>query len=225
MMKLKNRILFVEGSDDFHTVMAILNHYQVDETFSVIIPDSEGKVNQKARPTELGGIHNVLKAADVFLIDNSNSERIGIVIDADEDINARWQSVLSILSKAGYTNLPKNPNLDGTIIKQDDKTTFGVWIMPDNQTRRGFLETFLTFLVDENDDSWQKAKSCVANLTNKPFIKPNTDHMVKAEIYTFLAWQEEPGKPFGQAITAKYLQAENPNCENFVNWLKRLFVE
>ncbi len=224
-MKLKNRILFVEGSDDFHTIIAILNHYQVEETFDVKIPDSEGKVNQKVRPTELGGIHNVFKAVDVFLIDNSNSERIGIVIDADEDINARWQSVLSILSKAGYTGLPKSPNPNGTIIKQTNLPIFGVWIMPDNQTKRGFLETFLTFLVDENDDSWQKAKSCVANLKDKPFIKMKTNHTEKAEIHTFLAWQEEPGKPFGQAITAKYLQAQNPNCENFVNWLKRLFVE
>jgi hypothetical protein len=33
------------------------------------------------------------------------------------------------------------------------------------------------------------------------------------------------GRPFGQAITAKHLQAENPYCEKFVEWLKRLFVE
>jgi hypothetical protein len=226
-MNLKKRILFVEGADDFHAIMAILKHYQVKQVFDVKIPDSEGKVNQKAISTELGGIHNVLKAVDVFLIDNSDSERIGIVIDADEDLNARWQSVVSILQKAGYTNenIPSSPIAEGTVINQDDLPIFGVWIMPDNQTQRGFLETFLTFLVDENDDSWKKAKSCVANLTNKPFVKPNTDHTIKAEIHTFLAWQEEPGKPFGQAITAKYLQAENPECEKFVNWLKRLFFE
>lgn len=224
-MKLKNRLLFVEGADDFHSIMAILEHHQVEQTFSVIIPDSTGQIPKNPKPTTLGGIDNVLKAMDIFLIDDSSSERIGIVIDADEDLNARWQSVISILSKAGYTNLPNLPDPNGTIIKQDDLPSFGVWIMPDNQTQRGFLETFLAILVDENDDSWQQAKSCVANLTNKPFVKQNTDHTVKAEIYTYLAWQKEPGKPFGQAITAKYLQADNPNCENFVNWLKRLFVE
>ena len=69
------------------------------------------------------------------------------------------------------------------------------------------LENFLAFLVPENDKTWEQAKNCVANLENKPFIKTNVDHTIKAEIHTFLAWQEEPGKPFGQAITAKYLQA------------------
>jgi hypothetical protein len=226
-MKSKKRLLFVEGADDFHAIMAILEHHQVEETFSVIIPDSSGKIPKNPKPTALGGIDNVFKAIDVFLIDDSSSERIGIVIDADEDLNARWQKVVSILTKAGYDNekISALPNAEGTIIKQDDLPIFGVWIMPDNQTQRGFLETFLAFLVDEKDDSWQKAKSCVANLTEKPFVKPNTDHTIKAEIYTYLAWQKEPGKPFGQAITAKYLQADNPHCEKFVNWLKRLLVE
>ncbi len=49
-------------------------------------------------------------------------------------------------------------------------------------------------------------------------------HLSKAQIHAYLAWQKEPGKPFGTAITAKYLQADNPHCEKFVEWLKRLFV-
>jgi hypothetical protein len=225
----ENRILFVEGNDDQHTIWAICEQLEIKETFRVVIPDGAGKIPTKnTRQTELGGIENVLKAARLNLIAGSSAvERIGIVIDADEDLTARWQSVLSILEKAGYENLPNSPDESGTIIKQDFLPTFGVWIMPDNQTERGYLETFLTFLVPENNKSWQHAKHSVAVLEDKPFIKTKSkiDHTTKAEIYTFLAWQEEPGKPFGQAITAKYLQADNPNCGKFVEWLKRLFVE
>lgn len=226
-MAKNNRILFVEGIDDQHTIWAICQHLKVDETFKVEIPDGEGKIPTKdSRKNELGGIDNVLKAAQLNLIAGSSAvERIGIVIDADEDINARWQRVASILEKAGYINLPASPDSDGTIIKQDFLPTFGVWIMPDNKIERGYLETFLTFLVPENNKSWEHAKNSVAALEEKPFIKTNVDHTTKAEIHTFLAWQEEPGKPFGQAITAKYLQTDNPNCEKFVEWLKRLFVD
>ncbi|HMS38888.1 MAG TPA: hypothetical protein PKE69_01585 [Pyrinomonadaceae bacterium] len=221
-MAKENRILFVEGADDQHTIWAICEHFKVAETFVVEVPDGAGKINPKLRAGEKGGIDNVLKAMQGFLA-AQNVERLGVVIDADADLLKQWKRISAILQKIGYEETALNPN--GTIIEQENKIKFGVWIMPDNKIERGFLETFLTLLVPESNKSWEQAKNCVANLEEKPFIKTNIDHTTKAEIHTFLAWQEEPGKPFGQAITAKYLQADNPNCENFVNWLKRLFVE
>ncbi len=205
------KTLLVEGKDDQHVIYAIRDIYGIPKNSFTI--------------EEMGGIENVLTKTDLMLVDGSIDVCLGIVIDADEDLNARWQSVSGILSKAGYQNLPDLPDATGTIIRQDFLPDFGVWIMPDNQLERGYLETFLTFLVPENSKSWEQAKKGVAALENKPFIKQNVDHTTKAEIHTFLAWQEEPGKPFGTAITAKYLQANNPNCERFANWLNRLFVE
>jgi hypothetical protein len=205
------KTLLVEGKDDQHVIYAIRDIYEIPkDTFTI---------------EELGGVENVLKKTDLTLIDGSSDICLGIVIDADEDINARWQSVSSILEKAGYENLPYSPNSDGTIITQEFLPTFGIWLMPDNKIERGYLETFLTHLVPENSKSWEHAKNSVAALEEKPFIKTNVNHTTKAEIHTFLAWQEEPGKPFGQSITAKYLQTDNPQCANFVNWLKRLFVD
>lgn len=226
-MSIENRILFVEGIDDLHTILAICEQLEVEETFRIIVPDGEGKIPKRnARQNELGGIDNVLKAAQLNLtVGSSAVERIGIVIDADEDLKARWQKVSSILEKAGYNNLPDSADANGTIIKQEFSPTFGVWIMPDNLLERGYLETFLSFLVPENSKSWEQAKNCVANLEEKPFVKPNVDHTTKAEIHTFLAWQAEPGKPFGQSITAKYLKTENLQCEKFADWLRRLFVD
>jgi hypothetical protein len=45
----------------------------------------------------------------------------------------------------------------------------------------------------------------------------------KAIIHTWLAWQEEPGKPLGTAITARYLDPEVSEVDVLVSWLKRLF--
>ena len=102
-MAKENRILFVEGADDQHTIWAICEHFKVEETFVVEIPDRIGKINRKAKSTELGGIDNVLKATRLNLIAGLSAvERIGIVIDADESLNARWQSVSSLLEKAGF---------------------------------------------------------------------------------------------------------------------------
>jgi hypothetical protein len=40
---------------------------------------------------------------------------------------------------------------------------------------------------------------------------------------TYLAWQDEPGNPLGQAITNHVLQPQTEIAYNFTNWLNRLF--
>jgi hypothetical protein len=45
----------------------------------------------------------------------------------------------------------------------------------------------------------------------------------KAVIHTWLAWQEEPGRPLGTAITARYLDPHVPEVDVLVAWLNRLY--
>ena len=101
--------------------------------------------------------------------------------------------------------------------------------MPDNKIGRGMLEDFLSFLIPDKDTNqvWAKAVKCSQEVLNEVAEENRFGeiHLSKAQIHAYLAWQKECGKPFGLSITAKYLQADNPNCEKFVNWLKRLFVE
>lgn len=222
---VENKILFVEGADDQHTIWAICEHFRVEETFVIEIPDNKGKINPTARPIQKGGIDNVLKATKLHLIAGSDAiECLGIVIDADEDLSSRWEKVLTILRKAGYENLPELPDANGTVIKQSYLPIFGVWIMPDNQIR-GMLEDFLEFLVPPNNKVWEKAVECSKRVLEMEEETFSEIHLSKAKIHAYLAWQKDCGKPFGQAITAKYLQADNPLCERFVDWLKRLFIE
>ncbi len=48
-------------------------------------------------------------------------------------------------------------------------------------------------------------------------------HLPVAEIHTWLAWQEEPGSPLGQAITKRYLDADAPRAQQLMDWVRRLF--
>lgn len=229
-MKKETRILFVEGADDQHTIWAICEHFNIEETFIVEIPDRAGKINRKAKPTELGGINNVLKATQLNLIAGSSAvERLGIVIDADDDLISQWKDVKKILKKAGYINLPDSPESDGTIIEQDYLPTFGIWIMPDNVVTRGMLEDFLEFLVPdkENNPLWKKAVDCTKEVLEEINEEKRFSeiHLSKAKIHAYLAWQKDCGVPFGLSITKKYLQADNIECQKFVSWLNRLFVK
>ena len=49
-------------------------------------------------------------------------------------------------------------------------------------------------------------------------------HRAKAKIHSYLAWQDEPGKPMGTSITAHVLNPDCPNGQMFLNWLKKLFL-
>ncbi|GAC1568786.1 MAG: hypothetical protein NVS3B14_19320 [Ktedonobacteraceae bacterium] len=48
-------------------------------------------------------------------------------------------------------------------------------------------------------------------------------HESKARIHTWLAWQEEPGKPMGQTITARYLDADALHTQQLIAWIRKLF--
>ncbi|HST61263.1 MAG TPA: DUF3226 domain-containing protein, partial [Longimicrobium sp.] len=50
-------------------------------------------------------------------------------------------------------------------------------------------------------------------------------HRSKALIHTWLAWQEQPGSPMGQAIGKRDLDAQAPQAQRFVAWLQRLMVD
>jgi hypothetical protein len=124
----------------------------------------------------------------------------------------------------GYEDVPDNPAPDGTILDPPDGKFLprvGIWVMPDNQGK-GILEDFLQFLVPEGSRLSEHAKSSVAAI---PVSERRFSQLTepKAIIHTWLAWQEEPGKPLGTAITARYLDPGVAQVDVLVSWLKRLF--
>ena len=80
--------------------------------------------------------------------------------------------------------------------------------MPDNRVP-GILEDFLRFLVPDGDPLFIHVEK---SLNAIPFAHRRFNELrkPKAMIHTWLAWQEEPGRPFGQAISARYLDPHLP---------------
>ena len=112
-----------------------------------------------------GGIEALVNNRDVDL-DAPGLTRIGVIVDADADIAARWSQLRAKLQSCGYEGVPDRPDVQGTIIEQIDKPRFGVWLMPDNSTD-GMLEHFVEKLVPVGDDLRADAQSSVLALGDR----------------------------------------------------------
>lgn len=202
-------VLLVEGTDDEHVVKNICGRFSL------------GKIDQ-IRPKT--GKDPLLDTLDVQLKE-SDVRVLGIIVDADTDLAARWQALSSRLSSAGYQGISSLPDEDGTILLPPPGVTLlpkvGIWLMPNNQVP-GILEDFLQFLVPKDDALLAHAMKAIEDLPQRPFAEPKKS---KALMHTWLAWQEEPGKPYGVAITARYLDASLPLGQTFANWLRKTFFE
>ena len=203
------KILLVEGTDDEHVLKHICGNRDIPHLDEV-----------KSCGNDIKLIENL----EVRLKVSEEGDVIGVVIDADTEISDRWQSIRGRITGVGYQNVPDQPDPDGTILDPPARTLLprlGIWIMPNNQTS-GILEDFLRFLVPQPNILFDHAKASVAAIPEgerrfKQLAEP------KAVIHTWLAWQEEPGFPFGKAITARFLDPNVPEVDVLAAWLKRLF--
>ena len=123
------KILLVEGSDDEH----VLKH---------LCGTRGGPRLDEVKPLE--GVDRLLEYIPVRLKAIEDGDIVGVVIDADTDLSARWKSLRNRLILVGYRGAPEHPSPDGTILDPPADALLprvGVWIMPDNQTK-GILEDF-----------------------------------------------------------------------------------
>jgi hypothetical protein len=197
--------LLVEGIDDYHVCSHLLKNHRIPEKYINIIDKK--------------GIDNLLETLDVELI-GSGERRLGIVVDADTNFAARWEALRNILIRSGYT-MPLEPNLVGTIIEQEGLPVVGLWFMPNNKFP-GMLEDFVSFLVPPGDLLWPMAEDILQKVIEKGRRFRET-YLMKAQLHTWLAWQEQPGTPLGLAITNRYLDANAPHAQQLIAWIRRLF--
>jgi hypothetical protein len=204
-LKISPKMLIVEGDDDEHVIYSLAVHYN--------FPVGLFQVRNE------GGIGNVIIAAEVAGQD-PKVQTLGILVDADTDVQKRWNEILGGLRRGGFTNLPAIPDPNGTIITETGKPRVGIWLMPDNKLP-GMLEDFVGNLISNatSNNLWQLSEKCLTEAQAFSADIPDA----KGRIYTYLAWQKEPGKPLGQAITARYLDATQPKAKEFADWLLFLF--
>jgi len=201
--------LLVEGSDDKHCVIHLLQRHGVDW-------DMPGRILPFVH--DCTGFDPLLSSLGVSA---KSHERLGVMVDANADLRRRWIQMKEGFRRVGIT-LPESPCIQGTIVPGIyPDWRVGVWLMPDNRSH-GQLEDFLGRLVPGGDRCWsyaaettQRARGLGAKFPEKAISK--------ATIHTWLAWQENPGLQFGTAITAEYFSVDSPEALSFVDWFSQLF--
>ncbi len=202
------RVLLVEGIDDQHVLRHVCRNRglsRIDE----ILPQN--------------GVDKLLENFPIRLKE-SGLEVLGVIIDADIDLASRWHSIRDRLKHAGYDNIPDIPNINGTIVSPPADSLLprvDIWLMPNNQDN-GILEDFLRFLVPPSSALFNHVEASIAAIPESE-VRFSAVAKPKAIIHTWLAWQEEPGKPLGTSITARYLDPDVGQVNTLVQWLNHLF--
>ncbi|HUY34557.1 MAG TPA: DUF3226 domain-containing protein [Pirellulales bacterium] len=199
-------VLLVEGRDDQHVIWALLKVHKVPEVFKV---------------EQAGSVEELLSSVPVRL--KGSDRRLAVVLDANQSLQTRWDALRDRLRTAGFHGVPKDLSAFGTVVDFPRRRRLGVWLMPDNRLP-GILEDFLTFLVPREDTMLPRVDAFLSMIPAVERRFPES-RRPKARIHTWLAVQEEPGKPLGQSITARYLDAEAQVVGPFLNWLRAVLVD
>ena len=197
-----SKVLFVEGDDDEHVVGHICNRSEQMPNFRI---------------TRKNGI-NPLLASIKNEARNPGLSALGIVIDADDNVIDRWKAVTDQLQQAGV-NSPRVPEPTGTIINGPRRV--GIWLMPDNISP-GELEDFIKQMIPPNDPIWPMSETYIDNIPQKDRIFTE-GKVLRAKVHAWLATRKEPRR-MGAAIGAHDLNIDVPIGNNFVAWLKALFI-
>lgn len=213
-----DRVLLVEGQDDFHVVRQICERNPIMPNFD-ILPQ--------------GGKDRLLKAIGPEL-NAEGRKAVGILMDADDDLDAQWQAIVNrLLQRArmydhfSLSDLPAHPVATGAIIEStgmisDAPLRIGIWLMPDNRST-GELEDFVGSMIPAADPVWPRSQDYIDGIPHddRKFSPGKTQ---RAKVHAWLAARETP-RPMGLSIRAGDLDTNASNTTTFVNWLRELFKE
>ncbi|MCY4079347.1 MAG: hypothetical protein OXF54_03835 [Caldilineaceae bacterium] len=204
------RVLLVEGPDDKHVVIHLSERSGLTHNFRIV--EKEGK-------------DSLLDAIEVE-VDIPGRTVLGIMLDANDDPNARWQAVTDRLNSLrqedhfDLPDLPAQPEPGGTII--DGRLRIGIWLMPDNRST-GELEDFVGNMIPSGDPVWPRAQAFIDGIPpdDRKFAPGKIQ---RAKVHAWLATRESP-RPMGLSIRVGDLDTSASNTTTFVNWLRELFKE
>jgi len=210
---MNDKVLLVEGKDDKSVIEELIKsnslNVSTERDLDWIKPSNgyENLAKKEVIATELLA---------------SGLTTLGIVIDADEHPNDRWTSIRNACLKS-IPDLPRDLPENGLIWDAPNDIKFGIWMMPDNKMR-GMLETFLADIIpEENQVLWEFAKESVQEAKVRG-AKVTPNHIDKANIYTWLAWQEPSGLQISTAVKKRTIfDRTHPNAQKFVSWFKTLY--
>ena len=202
--------LLVEGPDDKHVVIQLSERCGLAHNFWVI---------------PKGGKNTLLDSIEVEAI-APGRKALGIVLDADEDPNARWQAVTDRLRRLvqedlfDLADLPNQPSSKGIII--EGRIRIGIWVMPDNSSN-GELEDFVGEMIPSGDLVWPLSETYIHGIPEAE-RKFAPGKIQRAKVHAWLATRKKP-RPMGTAIESRDLDTDVTTATLFINWLRELFSD
>lgn len=219
MPQKERSLLRVEGKDDEHAIRHLLLRHDIDCGREDVAVDIRSVPDHGVEDT--GGKRKLLKGMEEA-VKSSTGRSVGFILDTDEVAEDRWRAVRGRLDNVGLT-LPDEIPKEGFVGEADTfKARVGVWLMPDNR-QSGALEEFLKDLVDSSDPLLPIAETSTDQARNRG-ARFRASYRLKAVLHAWLAWQENPGLPYGTAITARYFSHDSANARAFVKWFRRVFL-
>ena len=199
-----DRVLLVEGQDDEHVVLNLRLKFQSMPHFHI---ENKGGVRKL--------LDSIIQEARV-----SGRKALGILLDVDDDLNARWSAVADRLRRLDI-DVPLTPEQTGTLIDGTNRTPrIGIWLMPDNQSS-GELEDFVSEMIPDGDTVWPRSERYINGIP-KEDRKFSDDKIHRARIHAWLATRKEPRK-IGTAIHTGDLRVDGMLSTDFSEWLRKLF--
>ena len=198
--------LHVEGKDDDHAIRHLLIRHGID------LP-----------PIHVAGSREKLLEGVYTAVSLSNGRSVGFVLDANSSLQDRWKRWRRGFASSIWKCRTRSRPMAFVGKSATYGARVGVWLMPDNE-RDGALEHFLETLVAESDPLIEHARSATSQAKDlgARFADNDNAHR-KAVLHAWLAWQEDPGLPYGSAIRARYFRHDSPVAGRFVAWFRQVF--
>ncbi|MES2261491.1 MAG: DUF3226 domain-containing protein [Pseudomonadota bacterium] len=221
-MAVSKRLLLVEGVNDKSFYEQFCRAHGMHADVKI------------APAREVGGTHNskqgAIRLLSVLLkqLEDADAplERLGLVLDADRTANGGGfvrtvDQVAAELISHDFTPVPVVLPTGGLLFQHNDGLPdVGLWVMPNNQDD-GILEDwiFQSALVREQA-LLDHATATVAALA-APKFRPVQRR--KAEVATWMAWQDQPGEGLYYAIKGGMLEPASPLYSGLKAWMARVF--
>ncbi len=209
-------LLLVEGVEE---------KFLIPELIEQALRIEWGDRRRKQHPVEIkmrGGIELLLDRDFILNVLRIPAlEALGVVVDADGNVAARWQQIRARFVDS-FPELPPQLPTDGLVLSNQSGMRLGVWIMPDNRSV-GMLETLLVQLIpDKQQPLLLHANESIAGARTKGAMFKDA-HLDKARVHTWLAWQDPPGLQLHEAVVHRVLRPDNPLAQPFVQWFASLY--
>jgi hypothetical protein len=196
-------VLLLEGNDDCNIVEKFRKDNDIQSNF--------GFCNCK-------NDNQLLAKLDALLRESRQPEVIGVILDADNGINVRYQSIKNIVED--FYTLPDNMPKEGLIHNEKELPKLGIWIMPNNKDNGALEEFYLELAADIDTDF---INNVIKQAEDKNLTSFKKQHKNKAIMHTYFAWQDKPGTPLYSAINKIALDNDKDIAKAFKKWLTDLF--